>query len=90
MPPSKVAAVAVVKAPLRLMVAAPPVRSITFVAGVVPAKLIPPLAFNVPVVITIRPIRLAVALVPAKLIKPLTVAVCALIFHTFVKLLAAG
>ena len=73
-----------VNAPLRFSVPAPPDISITFEPATEAVKVIPPLAFRVPVVITIFPVRAAVALAPAKLIKPETVAVAALIFHAVV------
>ena len=79
-----------VRAPFRLRVPAPPDISITLVAAAEPAKVIPPFAFSVPVVITIFPTRDVVVLVPAKVISPETVAVPALMFHAVVTVLADG
>ena len=73
-----------VSAPFKFNVPAPPDISITFDAATDPTKVIPELAFSVPVVITIFPTLAAVVLVPANVIRPATVAVPALIFHALV------
>ena len=73
-----------VSAPFRFKVPAPPDMSITFVAAADAVKVMPPLAFSVPVVITILPTSVVVVFEPAKVIRPETVAVPALIFHAVV------
>ena len=70
-----------VSAPFRFKVPAPPDISITLVAAAEAVKVIPPLAFNVPELMTIFPTRVAVAFIPANVIKPETVAVPALMFQ---------
>lgn len=70
-----------VRAPLRFRFPAPPDITITLVAAAEPTNVIPPLAFRVPVVMTILAMRVIVAFTPAKVIKPETVAVPALMFH---------
>ena len=74
-----------VKAPFIFSVPAPPDISITLLAsGVEPAKLMPPWALSVPVVIAICPILVAPLFVTARVINPETVAAPALIFHDIV------
>ena len=75
----------IVSAPFRLTTAAPPDKSRIFVAAADVVKVIPPLAFNVPVVRRIFAILDTVAFGPANVISPATVAVPALMFHVPVK-----
>src|SRR6185295_14848847 len=80
----------VVSAPLRFSVPAPPDISITLLATVpIDVNVIPPLALNVPEVITMVAILLKL-FEPGKVISPETVADPALIFHDIMKLFAVG
>ena len=81
-----------VNAPFKFNEPAPPLMSITLEAACVPLpeKVIPPLAFNVPVVITIFSVRVAVLFEAGKLIRPDTVAEPPLIFQAQVMPVAVG